>query len=201
MAPNPKQFVFLSLQATKNTSPSTIYAVVPTPQQLLGDLTPAYQAGLKPGNVVPVYDPITGQLYGNTGCLGTLKAIDPSPTQCIPATELQTTNSVAAQNLLQSVGYPLPNTNPTQTLDNFQLLSLEPQIPRRSPHATTAASGLRLCAATVAEALATLAVDAAVVARAAMRLWCCARASPKTSHIPTRPAPAKASRRSSAASR
>ena len=120
MAPNPKQFVFLSLQATKNTSPSTIYAVVPTPQQLLGDLTPAYQAGLKPGNVVPVYDPITGQLYGNTGCLGTLKAIDPSPTQCIPATELQTTNSVAAQNLLQSVGYPLPNTNPTQTLDNFQ---------------------------------------------------------------------------------
>jgi len=35
MAPNPKQFVFLSLQATKNTSPSTIYAVVPDPQQLL----------------------------------------------------------------------------------------------------------------------------------------------------------------------
>jgi hypothetical protein len=112
---NPKQFVFLSLSATKNSSPSTLQAIVPTAAQRLGDLSPQYQAGLTPGTVQPVYDPNTGQQYGNTNCLPALLAIDPNPSACIPQNEL----SSAAQTLLNTY-YPSPNVTPTQTLDNYQ---------------------------------------------------------------------------------
>ena len=40
---NPKQFLFLSVQETRNSNPSTSQIIVPTPAQRLGDLTPAFR--------------------------------------------------------------------------------------------------------------------------------------------------------------
>ncbi len=112
MAPNPKQFVFLSLSETRNTSPSTIQTIVPTQAQRFGDLTPAFQAGTVSSGTA--YDPKTGQPFGNTNCLPALLAIDPTPTACVPQNEL----NPAAQALFGY--YPLPNITATQTLDNYQ---------------------------------------------------------------------------------
>jgi hypothetical protein len=120
MAANPKQFLFLSLQKTLNRSPSTIQTIVPTEEQRLGDLTPAYQAQLSAAQQAiamttpQFYDPSTGLPYGNSNCLPALYAYDASPTACIPQTEL----SAAGRALLNY--YPMPNVTPTQTLDNYQ---------------------------------------------------------------------------------
>lgn len=105
--PNPKQFAFLSFQETRNTVPSITQAIVPTAAQRLGDLT----------GQGTVYDPSTGKPYGNTNCAPGLAAINPSPTGCIPATQL----SSSAQALLNY--YPLPNITPTGTNTNFQTVT------------------------------------------------------------------------------
>jgi hypothetical protein len=102
--PNPKQFVFLSVQETRNTSPSVVQAIVPTLAQRYGDLTGAGT----------VYDPKTGQPYGNTNCNPLLATVDASPTACIPANEI-TPAGTALINY-----YPLPNITPLGTLDNYQ---------------------------------------------------------------------------------
>jgi uncharacterized membrane protein YgcG len=105
--PNPKQFVFLSVQETRNTTPSIAQAIVPTAAQRLGDLS----------NAGAVYDPKTGLQYGATNCLPALYAIDPTPTACVPQTEI----SAAGQALLSY--YPLPNITPLGTQDNYQTVT------------------------------------------------------------------------------
>jgi trimeric autotransporter adhesin len=116
LAANPKQFLFLSYSATKNTNPSTIQTLVPTLAQRLGDLTATTQAQ-KITSGQQYFDPSTGLQYGNTGCSAQLYALYPGslPTQCIPASEL----SAAGQALLAY--YPLPNVNATQTQYNYQI--------------------------------------------------------------------------------
>jgi hypothetical protein len=109
---NSKQNVFISVQETRNSSPSTVQNIVPTPAQRLGDLTPAYQA--QPTYGIPVYDPKYGTPYGNTGCDPNILNYDPSPTMCIPQTEI----SSAAKALLTY--YPLPNIAPNSLYDNYQ---------------------------------------------------------------------------------
>lgn len=112
---NPKQFLFLSLSETRNNTPSTIQTIVPTAAQRLGDLTPSFQAGSVISGTI--YDPNTGQPYGNTGCASALNAIDPNPTACIPASELSSA-AIGPHGLLNYL--PLPNITPTQTGDNYQ---------------------------------------------------------------------------------
>jgi hypothetical protein len=121
--PNPKQFVFLSVQETHTSSPSTVQTLLPTPAQRFGDLTPSHQAGTPAGgtssspNTNVVYDPNTGQPYGNANCLPALYALYPtgSPiTACIPATEL----NPAALALLYY--YPQPNITSTESTENYQ---------------------------------------------------------------------------------
>ncbi|MDE3103916.1 MAG: carboxypeptidase regulatory-like domain-containing protein [Acidobacteriota bacterium] len=102
--PNPKQFLFLSAQQTRSTTPTSTQLIVPTAAQRLGDLTGAGT----------VYDPATGQPYGATRCSSALAALDASPTACLPQTEL----SAAGQALLSY--YPLPNVASTGTADNYQ---------------------------------------------------------------------------------
>jgi hypothetical protein len=102
--PNPKQFVFLSAQETRNTSPSITELVVPTPAQRLGDLTAAGT----------VYDPATGLPYGAVNCSPALLAVNASPRACIPQNEL----TAPGQALLNY--YPLPNVTPTGTAYNYQ---------------------------------------------------------------------------------
>jgi hypothetical protein len=108
MAANPKQFMFISVQETRNTTPSVSQAIVPTAAQRLGDLTGAGT----------VYDPKTGLPYGATNCSSQLLAINASPTACIPVSELGTADSLAGQTLLSY--YPFPNITPLGTLDNYQ---------------------------------------------------------------------------------
>jgi len=117
IAPNTKQMLFLSVQESHDTTPSTLTAIVPTQAQRYGDLTPSYQANLATG--ITVYDPNTGQPYGNTNCNPLLAAIDPTPTACIPQTELNSAGSKAAQALLTY--YPLPNITPNTLRDNYQI--------------------------------------------------------------------------------
>jgi trimeric autotransporter adhesin len=117
LAPNPKQFLFLSISETRNSSPSTIQALVPTLAQRYGDLTPSQQAGYVAGKTVigNVYDPTKpGTVYGNTACYSQLATVDPSPTACITGSEL----NPAALALLNY--YPLPNVTATQTQYNYQ---------------------------------------------------------------------------------
>jgi uncharacterized membrane protein YgcG len=112
--PNPKQFVFLSVQGTRNTVPTIAQAVVPTLAQRYGDLTGAGA----------VYDPNTGQPYGpstsTNPCNSTLLTATP-PTACIPESELTTPNAIAAQKLLAY--YPPPNITPTGTNENYQTIT------------------------------------------------------------------------------
>jgi hypothetical protein len=113
---NPKQFVFLSVQETRNSNPSTVQMIVPTAAQRLGDLTPAFQA--QPTYGIPVYDPNTGAAYGNSNCLSALNAIDPATNLnrvCIPQKEL----NPAALALINTY-YPLPNITPNSLNDNYQ---------------------------------------------------------------------------------
>jgi hypothetical protein len=110
---NPKQFLFLSVQETRNSSPSTVQNIVPTLAQRLGDLTPAYQA--QPTYGIPVYDPNTGKPYGNTGCDPNILNYDASPSMCIPVSEL----NPAALALIKTY-YPLPNITPNSLYDNYQ---------------------------------------------------------------------------------
>jgi hypothetical protein len=114
--PNPKQFVFISVQETRNTTPSLQDVVVPTAAQRLGDLTNAYQAGLTPGQTFQgaIYDPNTNSPFGNTNCNPALAVVDASPSACIPVTEL----SKAGLALLNY--YPLPNITPNSLGDNYQ---------------------------------------------------------------------------------
>jgi trimeric autotransporter adhesin len=109
--PNPKQFVFLSVQETRNTSPNIVQAIVPTAAQRLGDLT------VPGGTAGTVYDPKTGQPYGAVNCLPALYAVNPTPTACVPQTEI----SPAAVALLNY--YPSPNITPLGTDDNFQTVT------------------------------------------------------------------------------
>ena len=103
--PNPKQFAFISVQETRNTSPSLAQAIVPTLAQRYGDLTGAGT----------VYDPKTGKPYTASGCSTQLLAIDASPTACIPQSEI----AAAGTALLNY--YPLPNITPLGTQDNYQI--------------------------------------------------------------------------------
>ena len=105
--PNPKQFVFLSVQETRNTIPSISQQIVPTAAQRQGDLT----------GQGTVYDPATGKPYGAINCAPALLAINAAPAACIPRTEL----NPAAQALLNY--YPLPNITPTGTSDNYQTIT------------------------------------------------------------------------------
>ena len=123
---NPKQMLFLSVQETHNTTPSTLTDIVPTPQQRYGDLTPAYQANLATG--ITVYDPNTGNPYtpnpNPATCSPELSdpsspAYDPAPSACIPQTELNSAGSKAAQALLNY--YPPPNITPNTLRDNYQI--------------------------------------------------------------------------------
>jgi hypothetical protein len=109
--PNPKQFVFLSVQETRNTLPTIAQAIVPTLAERYGDLT----------GEGAVYDPNTGSPYGNTNCNPLLATADPTPTACIPQSELATANGIAAQKLLAY--YPLPNITPTGTNENYQTIT------------------------------------------------------------------------------
>jgi hypothetical protein len=116
--PNPRQFVFLSVQETRNTQSSISQETVPTLAQRYGDLTPAFQAQpFAAGQLV--YNPKTGQPYGATNCDPRLAAVDASPTACIPLTDLN--SSAAAQALLNY--YPLPNIMPLGTKYNFQTVT------------------------------------------------------------------------------
>jgi hypothetical protein len=104
--PNTKQNVFLSYQETRNTTPSITQVIVPTLAQRLGDLS---------GVTGAVYDPKNpGQQYGATGCSPALLAINPSPTACIPLSEI----TPQGQALLGY--YPLPNVDATGTRYNYQ---------------------------------------------------------------------------------
>jgi hypothetical protein len=121
LAANPKQFLFLSVAGTRNTSPSVLQAIVPTMAERLGDLTQATQAQ-KVVTGQQYFDPTVSGTpqYGNTGCLAALYALYPNqygtaPTQCIPQSEL----SAAGLALLNY--YPQPNITPTQTGDNYQV--------------------------------------------------------------------------------
>jgi trimeric autotransporter adhesin len=122
--PNPKQFVFLSVQETRNTAPTIAQQIVPTAAQGLGDLS----------NAGTVYDPYTGQPYPTAAagsptlnCLTALYTVNPGVTSCIPAPELTPTaasplpNVAAAQALLKY--YPAPNITPTGTQDNYQTIT------------------------------------------------------------------------------
>jgi hypothetical protein len=116
--PNPKQFLFLSVQESRNTSPSVVQAIVPTIAQRNGDLTGA-------GTVYDpnTYNPITGmsQPYGNTGCTQLTSGpnpINPNPTACIPQSELGTANGMAGAALINY--YPTPNIIPLGTQYNYQ---------------------------------------------------------------------------------
>ena len=110
--PNPKQFVFLSFTQNRIVRPSTLQTIVPSLAQRYGDLTPGFQAGRGLGGLV--YDPATGLPYGNSGCASQLYAIDPSPTACIPQSEL----NASALALLNY--YPLPNVSSALTSYNYQ---------------------------------------------------------------------------------
>jgi hypothetical protein len=131
---NPKQMLFLSVQKTLNRSPSQSQITVPTQAQRLGDLTPGYQAQLTAAQqaLAPLYyDPNTGQPYGNTNCLPALYAVDASPTQCIPVSELNPNNvpvdpitglpGTPGLELLSTKFYPLPNIPATENGQNYQL--------------------------------------------------------------------------------
>ena len=120
MAPNPKQFVFLSVQGTRNTSPTVSQVIVPTLAQRLGDLSPASQAQ-KIAAGQQYFDPATGLPYGPSSianpCSSQLLALysaGTAPTACIPASELSAPG-IALLNY-----YPLPNITPTETGDNYQ---------------------------------------------------------------------------------
>ncbi len=102
--PNPKQFVFVSVQETRNTSPTVAQAIVPTLAQRYGDLTGAGT----------VYDPNTGQPYGNTYCNPLLASVNASPTACIPVSEITPAGTALANY------YPLPNITPLGTQDNYK---------------------------------------------------------------------------------
>jgi hypothetical protein len=124
MAPNPKQFLFLSATETRNDTPTTIQTIVPTTAQRYGDLSASAQAGTVLSGTVydpfPTYvDPNThqtvnnpgyGQPYSTTNCDS---RVQPNHV-CIPTYEL----SPAALALLNY--YPAANITPTLTGDNYQ---------------------------------------------------------------------------------
>ena len=112
---NPKQFVFISVQETRNSNPSTVQMIVPTLAQRYGDLTPTTDLSIQAQPLVGlVYDPNNGLAYGNTNCDPRLQAVDPNHTACIPQTEL----NPAAQALLAY--YPPPNITPNSLNENYQ---------------------------------------------------------------------------------
>jgi hypothetical protein len=114
LAPNPKQFVFLSGSETRNSSPSIVTNTVPTLAQRYGDLTSSF---LAQPLTQTVYDPSNGRAYGNSNCDPRIGSIggDLAPTACIPQSEI----SPAAQALLSY--YPLPNITPNTLYQNYQI--------------------------------------------------------------------------------
>ena len=183
---NPKQFLFLSVQETRNSNPSTSQIIVPTPAQRLGDLTPAFQA--QPTYGIPVYDPNTGQPYGNTGCDPNILSYDASPTMCIPVSEIN-----PAAKALMNTYYPLPNITPNSLYDNYQAnfpgtshsSQLSARYNRSFGAAPTRGGRGGGGGADVAEEED---VAAEEEARTATLRLSCARASPRTSPTRTRPA-------------
>jgi hypothetical protein len=103
--PSTKQTGFISYQETRNTLPSITQVLVPTAAQRLGDLT---------GLTGLVYNPATGLPYGAVNCSPQLLAINPSPTACVPQSQL-TTQGTTMINY-----FPLPNVNATGTQYNYQ---------------------------------------------------------------------------------
>lgn len=135
--PNPKQFVFLSVQETRNTSPSTSQIIVPTLYQRYGDLTPGYPYQAGQTYTGAIYDPIQtyvnsngqtvtnpgyGLPYTNANCDPRLLSIHASPYTCIPSFELNaptaSASALAAQQLMAY--YPLPNITPNSLNENYQ---------------------------------------------------------------------------------
>jgi hypothetical protein len=117
MAPNPKQFVFISVQETRNTSPSVVQAIVPTLAERYGDLTGAGTV-YDPTMASPTQYPSAAPGSASLGCAPQVYANDPGVTSCIPATELKSPNSLAGQALLNY--YPAPNITPLGTQDNYE---------------------------------------------------------------------------------
>ena len=130
MAANPKQFLFLSLSETRDTTPTVLQTNVPTLAQRYGDLTPnAISPNMQAGNGLlgTVYDPSTGLQYGNTNCDSHLQSLDANHNACIPVTELYP-NGIPPAPGAQLTGaqallayYPLPNIDATQTRYNYQV--------------------------------------------------------------------------------
>jgi len=114
-AANPKQFVFLSVQETRNTSPSSIQNIVPTLAQRSGDFSSVATAD-------PIYIPSGGLTPACLSALGLTAAPAQSGTVQFPG------NIVPAGCISPAVGgsagllnyYPMPNVTSTETLDNYQ---------------------------------------------------------------------------------
>ncbi len=97
LKPNTANFMFLGLFVTRNSTPFNQYATVPTLAERGGDFSQYTGTGT---NVVPIYDPTTGQQFSNNK---------------IPTGQIST----QAQALLPYI--PLPNQPGAQ--QNFQYLT------------------------------------------------------------------------------
>lgn len=104
--PNPKQFVFLTYQQSRNTQPNIAQAIVPTLAERAGNFATLGQT---------IYAPSTGL---SPACLaaGVIPSA-PFPNNTVPAACMST----AATQLLTY--YPLPNITPVGTLDNYQTIT------------------------------------------------------------------------------
>ena len=101
--PNPKQFVFISGQLSRKTTPTIQQLIVPTMAQRGGDFSTLGQ---------PIYAPSAGL---SVACLSAgVTPGQPFPGNQIPASCI----SSSGQALLNY--YPQPNVAPIGTLDNFQ---------------------------------------------------------------------------------
>ncbi len=102
--PSTKQFVFFNVTGQRNTNPLNLYATVPTIAERGGDFSGFTQPGT--GQVVPIFDPLTGQQFS---CNGVLNVICPAR---------QSKQALALLNF-----YPAPNvTSSTQRL-NYQTIT------------------------------------------------------------------------------
>ncbi len=104
--PNPKQFVFLSVQGTRNTTPSITPEIVPVEAQRGGDFSQLAST---------IYAPSAGL---STACIAAgVTPGQPFPNNMIPAV----CQSAAGQALLNY--YPQPNITPTGAQNNYQTVT------------------------------------------------------------------------------
>lgn len=89
LKPSTKNFMFLGVFGTKNSSPFDQYASVPTLAERSGDFSSLMNSS---GNVIPIYDPQTGQQFSYNG---RANVIDPS--------------RITAQSLALLKYFPAPN--------------------------------------------------------------------------------------------